>query len=214
LEILLENKCVTEEAMFDYIFSKDSFFIEEGKNLLIQEFGKEYGIYFSILELIASGKTSRTEIESILNMSIGGHLKRLEDEYDIVRKVRSVGAKKDSRNQKYQIKDHFFRFWFGLIYKNISHIENERFLYVRKIVTRDLSSFSGVTLERLFIDIFSQSPDYSTFGTYWEKGNQNEIDLIAVDNLNKTIEIAEITLNKDKISLEKLKVKSIRLLTR
>ncbi len=212
LEILLENRCVTQESVFDYILSKDSFFIEEGRNLLIQEFGKEYGVYFSILELIASGRTSRTEMESVLNMSIGGHLQRLENEYDVVRKVRPVGAKNDTRNQKYQIKDHFFRFWFRFIYKNVSQIENDRFPYVRKLVDRDLSSFSGNALERLFIDIYSQSPDYSIVGTYWERGNQNEIDLIAVDDLNRTIEIAEIKFNRSKISLPKLQEKSERLL--
>lgn len=213
LEILLENGCLTQELIFDYILSRDSFFIEEGKNLLIQEFGKEYGIYFSILEMIASGRTSRPEIESVLNMSIGGHLKRLEDEYDIVRKVRPLMAKKDTRNQKYQIKDHFFRFWFRFIYKNISQIENERFSYMRKLILRDLSSFSGYALERLFIDIVSLSSDYSIVGTYWEKGNQNEIDLIAVDDFDKTILIAEIKLNKEKIHLSKLKVKSEKFLT-
>ena len=129
--------------VLDHILSKDSFFLEEGKNLLIQEFGKEYGIYFSILELIASGKTSRQEIESVITKSIGGHLQRLEDEYDIVRKVRPIGAKKDSRNQKYQIKDHFMRFWFRFIYKNFSQIENERFTYVIKLIHRDLPTYSG-----------------------------------------------------------------------
>lgn len=36
--------------------------INEGKNLLIEKFGKEYGIYFSILELISAGKTARTDL--------------------------------------------------------------------------------------------------------------------------------------------------------
>jgi len=38
---------------------------QDEKEPLIEEFGKEYGTYFSILELIATGKTARSEIESI-----------------------------------------------------------------------------------------------------------------------------------------------------
>ncbi len=208
MEILLENTCFTQEMVLNYILSKDSFFLEEGKNLLIQEFGKEYGIYFSILELIASGKTSRQEIESVITKSIGGHLQRLEDEYDIVRKVRPIGAKKDSRNQKYQIKDHFMRFWFRFIYKNFSQIENERFTYVIKLIHRDLPTYSGHTLERLFLDIYSRSSDYSVIGTYWERGNKNEIDLVAIDDFHLTMSIAEIKLNKEKISIQKLQKKA------
>ncbi len=214
LEILLEASCRSLDSVLQYILSRDSFFIEEGKNLLIQEFGKEYGLYFSILELIAAGRTSRPEIESVLNKSIGGHLLRLEETYDIVKKVLPVGTKQDSRVQKYQIKDHFFRFWFRFIYRNYSQIENERFAYVRKLIDRDISGFSDSALERLFIDSYSRSPDYSQVGTYWEKGNVNEIDLVAVDDVHSTLEIVEIKLNKEKISIPKLKSKAVHFVKR
>ena len=35
--------------MLDYIVREDSSFILDGKNMLIEEFGKDYTIYFSIL---------------------------------------------------------------------------------------------------------------------------------------------------------------------
>lgn len=103
-EILIENQCYTKDEILEQILEKDSFFIQESKTLLNQEFGKEYGIYFSILELIATGRTSRSGIENILDKSVGGYLDRLENEYDIVTKVKPIGAKKDSRNQKDKIK--------------------------------------------------------------------------------------------------------------
>ncbi|MBC8555780.1 MAG: ATP-binding protein, partial [Candidatus Brocadiales bacterium] len=135
-ELLYENGNFTKENIINQIFQRDSFFIEEGRSLLIQEFGKEYGIYFSILELISTGKTSRSEIESILGKSVGGYLERLEKEYDVVVKVKPIGVKKDSRNQKYTIKDNFIRFWFRFIYKNMTIIQNERFDYIKKLVER------------------------------------------------------------------------------
>ena len=46
-----------------FILKSDSIFLGEGKAILIEEFGKDYGVYFSILSAIARGKTSRSEIE-------------------------------------------------------------------------------------------------------------------------------------------------------
>lgn len=206
-EILIESGCYHKEEILDLIFEKDSFFISEGKNLLIQEFGKEYGIYFSILELIASGRTSRSEIESLLERSIGGYLERLETEYDIIKKVKPVGEKKDTRNQKYMIKDNFIRFWFRFIYRYMSIVENERFDYMKRIVARDLSTYAGPVLEKLFIEIIGYSSDYGLIGTYWEKRNRNEIDIVAIDDVDKKIEVTEVKLNKEKIKINKLKTK-------
>lgn len=213
-EILIQNKCFTKEEILDQILEKDSFFIEEGRTLLIQEFGKEYGIYFSILELIATGRTSRTEMENVLDKSIGGYLERLENEYDIVIKVKPIGAKKDSRNQKYTIKDNFIKFWFRFIYKNMTIIQSERFDYIKQLVDRDLSTYAGPILEKLFIDIMNESPKYGLIGTYWEKGNKNEIDIVAIDDIVKEIYFAEIKIDKDKIKMNKLKEKTEQLLKR
>ncbi|MDY6992589.1 MAG: ATP-binding protein [Pseudomonadota bacterium] len=207
-ELLMEAACYEKDAIMDLIFEKDSFFMGEGKNLLVQEFGKEYGIYFSILELIASGKTSRSQIESVLEKSVGGFLEKLENEYDIVEKVKPIGQKQNSRKQKYRIKDNFIKFWFRFIYKNMSMIENERFEYIKRIVARDLSTYAGPILEKLFIEIKGYTAEYGLIGSYWEKGNQNEIDIVAINDLDKKIKLSEVKMDPAKINLNKLKEKS------
>ena len=211
-ELLIESGCYNKESIINFILEKDSFFISEGRNLLIQEFGKEYGIYFSVLELMSLGRTSRNEIESILERSVGGYLERLEIEYDIIEKVKPIGARKESRNQKYVIKDNFIRFWFRFIYKNMTIIENERFDYIKRIIERDLSTYSGPVLEKLFKEIIGYSSEYGLIGTYWEKGNQNEIDIIALNDIDKKILLCEVKMNKEKIKINKLKDKSVELL--
>ena len=211
-EILIEAGCYDKESIIDSILEKDSFFIGEGKNLLIQEFGKEYGVYFSILELISLGRTSRNEIESILERSIGGYLERLEIEYDIIEKVKPVGAKKNSRNQKYAIKGNLMRFWFRLIYKNMTIIENERFDYLKRIIKRDLSTYAGPVLEKIFKEIIGYSSEYGIVGTYWEKGNQNEIDIVAINDIDKQVLLCEVKMNQEKIKINKLRDKSAMLL--
>ena len=93
LELLTTNSDLTFTGMLEFMVQADSPFIGEGKNLLIEEFGKEYGTYFSILELIAAGKTARTEIESLLEVDIGGYLDRLENSFDLVSNIKLNPAK-------------------------------------------------------------------------------------------------------------------------
>lgn len=210
-EILVKEKCYKLEDIVELILEKDSFFITEGKSLLIQEFGKDYGIYFSILEMISTGRTSRSELESILEKSIGGYLEKLESEYDVIERVKPINSKKTSRNQKYKIKDNFIRFWFRFIYKNIALIEDDRFELVKELIFRDIKTYSGPVLEKLFIELKKNDSKFGIIGTYWERGNQNEIDIVAINDFDKKIYFSEVKLNKDKIKLEKLKSKSEKL---
>jgi len=214
VEIFVDNKTFSFKEQLDLIFEENSLFLEEGKNILIEEFGKEYTTYFSILSLIASGKTSRTEIESILEKNIGGFLDRLEKDFSLIKKVRPIFAKEGSRKLKYEIIDNFLTFWFRFIYKYKSAIEIENYDFVKEIVRRDFSVFSGKFLEKYFIEKLKLSKQYSQIGTYWEKANQNEIDIVAINEFDKKLLFVEIKLNKNKIDLEILKQKSQKIVNK
>lgn len=211
VELLVQARAFTLKEILDVIFSDNSLFLEEGKNVLIDEFGKEYGNYFSILSLIASGKTARNEIESILEIQVGGFLDRLENNYRIIKKVRPILAKPNSRKVKYRIEDNFLRFWFRFIYKNRSAIEIGNLEYVSTLVKRDYPTYSGLTLEKYFTQKLIEEKNYNLIGSYWEKNNENEIDIVAVNEMGKKVLIAEVKRNSDKINLEKLKSKSVKL---
>ena len=83
IELLMNNGCTSVEKMIRYVCSSgDSFFVSEGKNILIQEFGKQYGTFFSILGQIARGDVTQSQIEATTGMkSLGGQLRILEDNY-------------------------------------------------------------------------------------------------------------------------------------
>lgn len=72
------------KAMRDSMIRSDSIFINEGRSILIEEFVRDYDIYFSILFAITAGKTRRIEIESIIGKPIGGYLTQFEDDYGII----------------------------------------------------------------------------------------------------------------------------------
>jgi AAA+ ATPase superfamily predicted ATPase len=211
VELLVQNHSFTKGHIISALLSENSMFLEEGKNVLIEEFGKEYGNYFSILSLIAGGKTSRVEIESILDMEIGGYLSRLENEYKVIRSLRPVLAKPGSRSVKYKISDKFLSFWFRFIYKYRSAIEAGNLDYVKEIVASDYNTYSGIVLEDYFMEKIKAEKKYNLIGSYWEKKNLNEIDIVAINDLEKHVLIAEVKRNSKKIDLQQLKEKAYKL---
>ena len=212
LEILTSNGAFSYDEILKLMLNEHSPFINEGKNLLVEEFGKEYGTYFSILELIASGKTARTEIESILEIHAGAYLARLESDYGLISRRKPINARPNARLLKYFINDNFLNFWFRFILRNRSAVETGNYVYIREVVDRDYATWSGLMMERFFHELFAESGNYNIIGSYWEKGNQNEIDLVAVNDLKKELTVVEIKMNKARINLDSLKRKAGKLL--
>ncbi|MDR0910622.1 MAG: ATP-binding protein [Spirochaetaceae bacterium] len=211
VEILAWSKAFTLDAMLREVFSFDSQFIEEGRNMLIEEFGKDYKNYFSILSLIAASKTSRSDIESILGMPVGGYLDHLENDYSLISRVRPILSKPGSRKVKYRIEDNFLNFWFRFIYKYSSAIQIGNFDFVKNIIKRDYDTFSGIILERYFCEKLIAEENLSAIGSWWEKGNQNEIDIVGINEIDKRAIIVEVKRNPKKIKIDVLKQKAVNL---
>ena len=147
VQLLVDAGATTKAAMLDHIIKADSIFLGEGKAILIEEFGKDYGVYFSILSAIARGKTSRSEIESVVGREIGGYLTKLENEYEVIAKKQPLFEKSSTKNIRYTIEDNFFTFWFRFIYKYGYILEIENYESVKTIINRDYETFSGLMLD-------------------------------------------------------------------
>jgi AAA+ ATPase superfamily predicted ATPase len=214
IEQLVNKKAFTKKAILTTLFTEGSFFLDEGRGVLIDEFGKDYGNYFSILSLIASSKTDRGQIESILNMDVGGYLDRLEKEYNIIKRIRPFGAKEGSRSNKYKIEDCFLNFWFRFIYKYRSAVEIGNLDYVRDIVERDYETYSGVILEKYFRAKMIEAKEYSDIQGYWNSKGENEIDIVAVNDAEKRLVFCEVKCNSRHISLGELENKAKDIITK
>jgi AAA+ ATPase superfamily predicted ATPase len=199
------------DSMINAIVEPNSMFLDEGKNRLIEEFGKEYGTYFSILSLIASSKTSRSEIESILEKNISGHLWRLEHDYNIIKSIKPIHAKINSKVQKYEIIDNFLAFWFRFIFKYQSLIEAENFNRLKEIIKRDISTFKGKFLEKLFVELLKEKQMFTAIGSYWERNHRNEIDIVAIDDIDKKLLVCEVKLNEKRLNYNDLVLKAQKL---
>ncbi len=212
LDLLMTNGIKSKNDILAFMLRDFSPFLEEGKYSLVEEFGKEYGAYFAILELMSVGKTSRSELESILQRDIGGYLERLERSYSLIYRIVPLNEKPGSRSIKFAIKDPFLNFWFRFIYKNRSAIELKNFDYVRKVIDRDFSAYAGRFLERFFLELIAKQKKYNYLGTYWEGKNLNEIDIVGINDLDKELLIAEVKINPKKLNLFDLQLKAQNLI--
>lgn len=207
IELLIDARCFTKEKMLNFVCKQDSYFLSEGKDLLNQEFAGESGTYFSILQIIASGKTKRSEIDSILQKDMGTYLQNLESRYELISRMKPLLAKQNSKVTAYEIRDNFLRFWFRFIYPYPSLIERNLFSLLRSNITNNYEGFTGRTLERYFQDKIMETEQYTLIGNWWDRKGQNEIDLIALNEFNHTGIVAEIKRNSHKISKAKLQEK-------
>ena len=135
VQLLIDAGATTKTKMINHIIKADAVFLGEGKAILIEEFGKDYGVYFSILSAIARGKTSRSEIEN----------------YDAV----------------------------------------------KAMINRDYETFSGKMLERYFKRVLIESKAYTRIGSWWDRKGENEIDIVAENELNDEAVFIEVKRKKE-----------------
>ncbi|MFR9585640.1 MAG: ATP-binding protein [Rikenellaceae bacterium] len=194
VELLVDNRSLTIPKMIEYICQSASPFIDEGRNLLIGEFGKKYGNYFSILNAISSGRNTQSQIADFVgDKSIGGQLLKLETIYEVVKKVRPIFAKETSQTVRYEISDNFLRFWFRYIESNRYIIEIGNYGGLSKIMLDDYPTYSGKMLEGYFKQRMIESFDYRAIGSWWEsRGDQNEIDIVGVYLDNSRAKVIEV----------------------
>ena len=164
---------------------------EEGKNLLVGEFGSEHRGYFSVLAAIGTHAKTQGEIVDKSGLDkdkVGKYLFDLRKVYDICEKQQMVAGEK-KKNNKYYIKDNFYKFWFGYIYSNYSllQINPEK---VFTIIKKTFKGYTGHIFERVCMEflISRQMFKFTKIGRQWgriltaPKGeNTYEIDIVALD---------------------------------
>ncbi len=205
-QLFMENKAFTKDKMISYLTSEHSLLINEGKNILVEEFGREYSIYFSILSEIAQGYHRRSELEDKLKKEIGGYLTKLERDFNLIKRATPIfSMTAESKNMKYMLEDNFLTFWFRFIYKYQHMIEIGAHNQLQQIVKRDYETFSGISLEKYFRTKAIESKRFTQIGNYWNRKGTIEIDYIAINEPKKTVVFGEVKRQGKKIDLEKLK---------
>lgn len=211
VSLLMDSGATNKEKMLDYALSADSPFISEGAELLVSEFGRDYGTYFSILQLIAAGMGSQSQIDGAIGKNTGAYLANLSSEYNFISRNQPLLSKPGSRNIRWCIDDCFLRFWFRFIYPYQDLIETGNIQQLRKYIDSQYELFSGKTLEQYFQHKLMETGRYTATGNWWDRKGKNEIDILAVNEFSKKILVAEVKRNAQKISLSTLVAKASQL---
>ncbi len=204
---LMDDGCKTWEDMLHDVCQPSSIFLEEGTELLVGEFGRKYQIYYSILQLIASGMTSQAEIDSIIKKNTGRYLETLEMEYSLIKKRRPMWAKPGSQGVKFFIDDCFLMFWFRFVEGNRSMVELGKMELLEETIRNGYTQYSGLVLEKYFRQKYGEQERVTEVAAWWDSQGDNEIDLIALQQLDCIATVAEVKRNPQKISIADLERK-------
>lgn len=210
--LFMDMGASTKNLMFDAVCSPTSLFFSEGTELLIGEFGRRYSVYFSIMQLIAGGMTAQSEIDGILQKKTGRYMETLADDYSLISKNRPMFSKPNAQGIKWSIDDNFLRFWFRFIESNRSMIELDKYALLREYLDKHYDQFSGFALEKYFRELAGEQPRTTQVGNWWDNKGENEIDLIALEELDKRAVIAEVKRNPRKYSETVLREKAKHIL--
>lgn len=211
VELLMESGATDRRSMVEAFFGVVTSFLDEAKTILSEEFGKDYGTYFTILSAIASGRTSFAEISNEVGTDVGGYLSRLEKQYNLISKKQPAYEKTGNKNVHYAIDDCFFRFWFRFVFGYTGMVEMGRMAELRAIVLRDFDVFSGYALERYFYWKFIEDTGYVMMKGWWDRKGENEIDLVC-EGADGSLAFYEIKRDPGRYSATKLETKISRFL--
>ncbi len=89
---------------------------------------------------------------------------------------------------RYTIEDNFFTFWFRFIYKYNYMLEIENYDALRTIINRDYD----LMLEDYFKSVLVQSKKYTRIGSWWNRKGENEIDIVAENELTNEAVFFEV----------------------
>ena len=207
VELLMDAGAVTGDAMLSSALSPGSVFLREGDDLMRAEFGREGRVYLSMLQLIASGVNRRAELEDILDTSAGEYLRRLEQEYGLVRR-RLPMFTRDARLGRWALSDMYLSFYFRYIQPNQSFVEAGRTDLLRRIVDADLESYEGRVLESYIMQRISEEWEYTEVGGYWNRRGDVEIDVVVEDSVSRRVTLVEVKRNPAKLDMGRLRRKA------
>ena len=207
VELLMDAGCYTKEKMLNYICRQDSYFLSEGRDIMNQEFSNESATYFSILQLMAGGLTTRSDIDGAMQKDMGVYLQNLEKNFLMVNRLKPLLAKPSSKVTSYEISDQFLRFWFRFVWPYQSLVERGQLSLLRQNMGQHYEQFTGRTLEQYFQAQTMETGQYTLVGNWWDRKGENEMDMIALNEFNHTGVVAEIKRNPRKINLAALQEK-------
>jgi hypothetical protein len=140
--------------------------------------------YFSILEAIAGGNTSRNEIAGTTGIEynqLSKYINRLERLRLIDQQVPVTERKERSKRSQYHIRDNFFRFWFRFVYGTGDRYEQFGDDAYDALIEPEMADFISRPFEELCCTALrTLYPEYliTDVGQWWYR--DHEVDVVGL----------------------------------
>ena len=201
-----DNSLSVIENISRSVLNKNGFLYDEPAFLLNKEV-KEPVNYYSIMRIIAEGNHKLSAISAAMQVNgyqLVPYLETLRNLYLLERRT-PITEKNPEKSRKglYIMKDIFMKFWFQFVFPYKGELELGNLNFVQERLNNHfVDNHVAFVYEDICRNIFSElckqkQIDFipSRIGSYWNK--HEEIDLVAVDETNKRIFVAECKYYKD-----------------
>ena len=180
------------EIIKRFFLEYDAVLEEEIEKIVTMEFGRRKRIYYAILEAIADGKNTLSEIASALNLkqtSITRQINELINFFEFVKWEQQVIGKK----KIYLINHPLIEFWFRFFYKHYS-IYKRREKRFFDLFWEEINKFFGMRFENFIVENLQLilNKEFTKIGRQWGKikgkpkgQNTYEIDILAINESTK-----------------------------
>ncbi|WP_018259433.1 ATP-binding protein [Halomicrobium katesii] len=145
------------------------------------------GRYMSILEAVATGHTTPSEIAGASGIDSGPlskYLQTLRRLRLIDREVPVTASSKQSKRSRYHVDDEFLRFWFRFVEPNRSSIEEAPAVVYDETIEPNLSDHVATTFEDVCREAVWAAIRRDDLGPYSEVGRwwygEDEIDIVGL----------------------------------
>lgn len=201
-------------SLLDEYFRPGSPYIILKEGFLSTLFGREKDVYMSVLQAIAEGCRSQKEIEERLGINVGGHLSKLESQYDLVSRERPAFAYPQSRGVvRYGIKDISLEFFMRYVWANASLLSAGNFDAMKARVSDGLEDWLDTVQVRYFRRKILEESEWEHVGGWW--GKRASMDIVAWSENRKRVLVARSYRNPSDYDPEdfRLTVNSFKILS-
>ena len=163
-------------------------FVKDELDFMLRYEFEDLGTYKTILEAVAKGKRTVSEIKDYARMQrteISPYLSKLIST-GFVRRELPLTEPVTSKMGRYFIEDQFVAFWFRFIYPNLSPVEEG--IYSASTIKKDYSQYMGFVFEKIckqvLVELIRRGKlGYDKVGKWWFR--DAEIDLVALNSEKK-----------------------------
>lgn len=199
------------------VLSKNGFLYDEPDFILKDEVSSAVN-YFSIIRIISDGNHKLGKIAGALGIQTSGLTPYLSTliELGLVKKETPATEKNSEKSRRglYFISDNFMRFWFKYVYPYKGELELDNIKPVLDEIKKDfISRFTASAYEDICRSVFADlcrrgEIDFKPgrVGSYWlnDIDSDTEIDVMAVDHINKKLFAGECKFHTNPVDADVL----------